>query len=91
MSKFMFFDFQCEECTHTFEDFVKPSYRPPCPECQGKTIRLVSSPTIALSGTDPDFPGEYEKWERKRKQKAAEDKKFYDNHGVDKKHHSYGS
>jgi putative FmdB family regulatory protein len=91
MAKFIFYDFRCFDCDHCFEDFVKPDVNPPCPECFGSTKRLISAPTIALSGTDPDFPGEYEKWERKRKAKAAEDKKFYDNHGVDKKHHSYGS
>ncbi len=59
--------------------------------CGGTTKRLISAPTLAIPGTDPDFPGEYEKWEKKRRAKAAEDKKFYDNHGTDKKHHSYGS
>jgi len=91
MAKFMYFDFRCLRCKHKFEDFVKPDVTPSCPMCQGQTKRCISAPTVALSGTDPDFPGEYEKWERKRSKKAAEDKKFYDNHGVDKKHHSYGS
>jgi putative FmdB family regulatory protein len=91
MSKFMFFDFRCKTCDHIFEDFVKPDVTPPCPKCDKETKRLISKPTINLPGTDPDFPGEYSKWEKKRRAKAAEDKKFYDNHGVDKKHHSYGS
>jgi putative FmdB family regulatory protein len=91
MSKFMYFDFRCTECNHRFEDFVKPDVLPPCPECSGTTKRCISAPTIQLSGTDPGFPGEYEKWEKKRRAKASEDKKFYDNHGTDKLHHSVGS
>ena len=91
MSKFMFFDFRCQSCHNVSEQFVKPDENPPCPYCEGNMLRLISAPTISLSGTDPDFPGEYEKWDKKRKAKVAEDKKFFDNHGVDKKHHSYGS
>ena len=91
LSKFMYFDFRCNDCSHTFEDLVKPDVNPSCPKCEGETKRLISAPTISLPGTDPGFPGEYEKWEKKRRKKAAEDKKFYDNHGADKKHHSYGS
>jgi putative FmdB family regulatory protein len=87
----MYFDFRCTECKHTFEDFVKPDAKPPCPECSSTTKRLISAPTIALPGTDPDFPGEYSKWEKKRRAKSAEDKKFYKEHGADKMHHSYGS
>ena len=91
LSKFIFYDFRCLTCLHAFEDFVKPDVNPPCPKCEGVTKRLISAPTIALSGTDPAFPGAYEKWEKKRRAKAAEDAKFFDNHGADKKHHSYGS
>lgn len=91
MSKFMYFDFRCTECQHAFEGFVKPDGHPSCPECSGVTKRLISAPSIKLPGTDPSFPGEYSKWEKKRRTKAAADKKFYDNHGVDKMHHSCGS
>ena len=92
MSKFIFFDFRCTGCNSRFEQMVKPDVKTiPCPTCGSESRRLISAPTISLSGTDPAFPGEYEKWEKKRRKKAAEDKKFYDNHGVDKKHHSYGS
>lgn len=83
MSKFMFFDFRCEVCDHVFEDFVKPSVTPQCPECNGRTARLISAPRIALSGTDPAFPGAYDKWERTQKQKREIEKKHYDNHGTD--------
>lgn len=87
----MFFDFRCLMCDHIFEDFVKPDAKPSCPRCSNETKRLISAPRISLPGTDPDFPGAYAKWEKTRRNKAAVDAKFYDRHGVDKKHHSYGS
>ena len=91
MSKFIFYDFRCLECEHKFEALVKPDDNPPCPKCLSFTKRLISAPTLAIPGTDPGFPGEYEKWEKKRRKKASEDKTFYDNHGTDKLHHSVGS
>jgi predicted nucleic acid-binding Zn ribbon protein len=91
MSKFMYFDFKCATCAATVEMFVKPDFTPICEKCGSELKRLISAPCIKLPGTDPSFPGEYSKWEKKRRTKAAEDKKFYDKHGVDKMHHSYGS
>jgi putative FmdB family regulatory protein len=91
MSKFMYFDFRCLTCEHRFEDFVKPDVNPPCPECQSATDRLISTPRIELGGMDADFPSAYDKWEKTNKQKTAIDRKFFKEHGEDKKHHSYGS
>jgi putative FmdB family regulatory protein len=92
MSKFMYFDFRCLTCEHTFEDFVKPDVNPPCPECEGASKRIASAVRINCGdGKDPDFPSSYDKWQKTNKQKTAIDKKFYADHGVDKKHHSYGS
>jgi putative FmdB family regulatory protein len=86
VSKFMFFDFQCKSCNHTFEDFVKPDVIPPCPECQGETVRLVAAPTL-----DPRMESRHNLWVKQNRQKVQQDRKFYKDHGVDKKHHSYGS
>jgi len=92
MSKFIFFNFRCQDCDNAFTALVKPDVQQrTCPRCEGDSSRLISAPTISLSGTDPDFPRAYAGWEKKRRKKATEDKKFYDNHGADKKHHSYGS
>lgn len=91
MSKFIYFDFRCKVCDHKFEDFVKPDANPSCPKCSGNTTRLISAPRLGGNGCDPSMPTAYAKWERINKQKTAEDKKFYERHGVDKKHHSYGS
>jgi putative FmdB family regulatory protein len=85
MSKFMYFDFRCESCGNRTEAFVKPDVRTmSCPNCGGSAKRLISKATISLSGTDPAFGTAYDKWERVQKQKVANDKKFYADHGEDK-------
>jgi len=94
MAKFMYFDFRCQTCDAKSEQFVKPDVvELPCesPDCDGTTKRCISAPTVQLPGTDPDFPGEYAKWAKKNAKKRKEDKAFYERHGADKKHHSYGS
>lgn len=94
MSKFMFFDFRCRKCDAKSEQFVKPDvYTRTCesPDCDGTAVRCISAPRISLPGTDPDFTTAYSKWARMNKQKREQDAKFYDKHGVDKKHHSFGS
>jgi putative FmdB family regulatory protein len=85
MSKFMFFDFRCNPCDHIFEAFVKPDDTANCPKCDQITAnRLVSGGRAVIDINS-------EAWVRMNKQKTKQDKKFFDNHGVDKKHHSYGS
>lgn len=92
MAKYLFFDFRCPECNLKSEHFVKPEIKEiECPKCTGLAVRCISAPTIRLPGTDPDFPRAYDQWEKKQRAKTAEDKRFHKNHGVDKKHHSYGS
>ncbi len=85
MSKLMYFDFRCQGCGKVTEAFVKPDVlTQSCPNCGNIMKRMISCPTIGLSGTDPDFPTAYDKWERVQKQKVANDKKFHENHGEDK-------
>ncbi len=92
MSKFMFFDFRCEDCDKVIEEFVKPDVHvTECPDCKGKTARLISAVRFQNDGKDPSLPGAYDKWQKVNAQKTAQDKAFYERHGVDKKHHSYGS
>ena len=91
MSKLILYDWRCP-AHGTFERLAKSSDKTiECPECDQVSVRLISAPHIALSGTDSDFPRAYEKWEKTRKQKEVQDNKFFADHGVDKKHHSYGS
>jgi len=61
------FDFKCETCGNVSEELVKDSDKTgTCPKCGGHTNRIISPVMSKLDGTDPGFPGEYMKWERKR-------------------------
>lgn len=93
MSKLIFFDFRCTACDHKFDDLVKPDvFELPCPECDAIANRTISTPRFdPAMGLDPDFSTFGDKWVKTNKQKTKQDKEFYERHGVDKKHHSYGS
>jgi len=87
MSKFMYFDFRCTGCEHKFSDLVKPDVQEtPCPECGEEAKRMISAPRLSN-----DMESRENHWVKQNRQKTAQDKKFYADHGVDKKHHSYGS
>jgi len=46
-----------------------------CPECNEQAKQMITPVRCKLDGTDPDFPGEYMKWERKRSQHMAQERK----------------
>jgi len=62
------YDMLCNK-GHRFERNLRIEYRHDeveCPEC-GEAAHMIISPVRSkLDGTDPSFPGEYLKWERKR-------------------------
>ena len=63
-------DFCCQECHTSVERFVDSSLSAvPC-ECGGTANRMIGMPTVRLDGTDPSFPGAYEKWANIREQNA---------------------
>jgi predicted nucleic acid-binding Zn ribbon protein len=51
-----------------------------CPSCGAEAKFQISAPRIALDGTDPAFPGAWDKWEKKREQKLKEErsKSYYE-------------
>lgn len=68
------FDFSCGE--HVFERFTDDSTRSvPCPQCDKEAIRLVSAPSVKLEGITGAFPGAYDRWERVRAEKQAQEVK----------------
>lgn len=93
MSKLILYDWRCTKCNTKFEALAKMvELTCDCPECGSTANRLISTPRLDPgNGLDPSMPSAYDRWERVNKQKIAQDKKFYADHGVDKKHHSYGS
>jgi len=47
------YEYQCEQCEHTFEEWQKDfSERDvPCPECGGQSQRLISNTAFILKGS----------------------------------------
>ena len=46
-----------------------------CPKCRKEADKLISSPNFYLEGITGSFPGAAMSWDKKRKQKHAEEKK----------------
>ncbi|MDP6576086.1 MAG: hypothetical protein QF755_06395 [Candidatus Peribacteraceae bacterium] len=46
------YDFQCKECSYTFESELPfgSDESPPCSECEGETDRLIAPPAIHFKG-----------------------------------------
>lgn len=64
-------DFLCESCGIEEERFIDSSIRQiVCPECGHTMVRLMGMPKVNLDGTDPGFPGAYDKWARIREDNA---------------------
>lgn len=77
MSKFILFDFECNDCGHEFDDLVKPDiYTTPCPKCGKESRRLASAGHLdwKLGVQSSSFPTLADKWERIQRQKARVDK-----------------
>lgn len=64
------FDFHCKSCGDEFEKLVDTNIRTVTCECGGEASRMISTPTIGLDGTNPDFPTAYDKWANVREQRA---------------------
>ena len=72
------YDYSCD--CGPFEALNKVEQRSfaQCPKC-GKVCKMkISAPHVRLDGTDPDFPGEWAKWEKKREQKMKVERKRED-------------
>jgi len=76
------FDFQCSECSYTFEQELQfgSSELPPCPQCEGATEKLISPPTIHFKGdgfykTDSKPKPKAPKKEDKKEKAPQKDKK----------------
>lgn len=64
-------DFCCGNCGTITEKLVDTEFHTiECPECGGNATMLQGMPTVRLDGTNPSFPGAYEKWARVREENA---------------------
>ena len=49
-------EFECETCSHRFEDLVRRQESPPCPSCGGTRLRRLL-PTFGVSVPPPGSSG----------------------------------
>lgn len=87
------YEWRCKDCSNRYDALAKmDEMNHACPQCGADSKRLISPGKRPFgNGRDPDLPTDYDRWQKQSEQKRAVDKKFHDNHGSDKKHHSYGS
>ncbi len=75
------FEFLCSE-GHVTEQYTDElSREAPCSACGKASKRIVSTPRVKLEGITGDFPGAYDRWERVRAEKLAQEKKKAASHG----------
>jgi hypothetical protein len=68
------FEFACPE-GHITERLVDSEQRTVLCRCFAEAERIVSAPRVNLEGITGAFPGAYDKWERVRKEKLAQERK----------------
>lgn len=69
------FEFQCRDCKEIYEEYTEYKLVSTCPLCNADADKIISTPRIALEGISGSFPGAAAAWEKKRKQKAAQEAK----------------
>ena len=63
-------DFCCRSCEIVFERYIDNNIEQVTCECGGLADRIIGMPRVSLDGTDPGFPGAYEKWGKMREDNA---------------------
>ena len=63
-------DFLCRSCETVFERYISNDIEQVTCECGGLADRMIGMPRVALDGTDPSFPGAYDRWARVREENA---------------------
>ena len=63
-------DFLCGSCGKVEERYIDTDISTVDCVCGGVANRLIGMPRVALDGTDPGFPGAYDKWARVREENA---------------------
>jgi hypothetical protein len=53
-----------------FERYIDNNIEQVTCECGGLADRIIGMPRVSLDGTDPGFPGAYEKWAKTREDNA---------------------
>jgi hypothetical protein len=63
-------DLICDKCGEQTERFIAET-SVKC-HCGGVARKIIGMPRIALDGTDPGFPGAYDRWAKIREDNARE-------------------
>lgn len=74
----MIYEYECAVCKKHVDHLLKMADRenpPPCDSCGGTLNHVITPPTVAIDGTDPDFPGAALKWEKDRIRAIAREQK----------------
>lgn len=69
------YDFHCDDCGTEVEKLTKSDVFGITCDCGGLMKRQLSMPMVKLDGTNPDFPGAYDKWARDRIKRAEQHRK----------------
>lgn len=69
------YDFQCGACETVREKLAAIAERVVRCECGGEMVRLISRPRVKLEPFTGAFPTAYDRWERVRYEKMAQERK----------------
>ena len=69
------FEFRCSSCHHDFEELTEYTQTFTCPKCNSNADKIISAPRVSLEGWSGTFPSAADAWDKKRKQKLAEERK----------------
>lgn len=70
-----FYEFQCPE-HGVFEEYTEYTKQYACPNCGTLVDKIISTPRISLEGVSGDFPGAAMTFEKKHRQKLAQERKL---------------
>lgn len=65
-------DFVCNECEAEYEKYIDSEVTFIVCDCGAFAYRVIGMPHVSLDGTDPSFPGAYDKWARVREDNAKQ-------------------
>ena len=73
-------DYKCESCGKVQERYIDSTILVVSCECGKEAHKSMVIPMVALDGTNPDFPGAYNKWANVREQnlKVKRGKSYFD-------------
>ena len=72
------FNFTCNDCNETFEKLIEYTQVTDCPFCGGQADKIITAPSIKLEGYSGAFPGAAMQFDKKHREKLAQERKHLD-------------